>query len=95
MVFIQTTIEGVGFFTHNAVSQKIVDICRELRPQTARVLKQRSLRPCEVLQCPTQMAAGQKMKAVKEARKGNRPDWLKPSQWAWNPLNPKANKKAA
>lgn len=49
----------------------------------------------EVLGCPSRMSAGQKMSHVKAAKRGVRPPWMKPQQWAWCPLNPNSIRRVA
>ena len=42
----------------------------------------------ELLEGPTRLSSVKKAAAVRAAKRGQRPNWLSPQQWAWNVLNP-------
>lgn len=71
------------------VDQWLSDSSKPHHQQTRKETTMVKQRDCEVLECPVDLTAGQKAAAVRRAKNGIKPNWLKPQQWAWNHLNPK------
>jgi len=70
------------------VDQWLSDSSKPHHQQTRKETTMVKQRDCEVLECPEHLTAGRKAAAVRRAKQGIRPNWLKPQQWAWNHLNP-------
>ena len=71
------------------VDQWLSDSSKPHHQQTRKETTMVKQRDCEVLECPEHLTAGRKAAAVRRAKNGIKPNWLKPQQWAWNHLNPK------
>jgi hypothetical protein len=94
MVFIQVVFQGATSTAGNAISKYVRKVCYGLRPQYEEQREPKSEPAWKLLGCPARMTAGKKMSVTKQAKKGNRPDWISPQEWAWHPLNPKGHRAA-
>jgi hypothetical protein len=92
MLFVQTTINDTTSTTGNALARRLRSICG--LPLKLPVVDGEE-KAWEVLGCPSRMSPGQKMRHVKAAKRGVRPPWMKPQQWAWCALNPTGIRRAS
>ena len=56
-------------------------------------VSEKELTPWQQLGCPVDMPRAKKAWVVIRAKQGQRPDWIKPADWAWHPINPNGNKR--
>jgi hypothetical protein len=96
MAYIEFTVNG-RFSRNKTTEMQIVwDHIRKhvpLRNRRGRPTGKKELPPWAVLGCPANMTAGKKAGAVRKARRGVRPKWLKPQQWARCGINPNRSKR--
>jgi hypothetical protein len=107
MLYVQLRIDRRAVNHLNAITRHVVDLCKDLGvkiftpflPKPGRNPKERLemsveiQKPHQIIKCPTKMTPGQKMVHVKNAKKGIRPPWMKPANWAWNEMNPNGMRK--
>jgi len=55
--------------------------------------KVNKLAPWQQLGCPVDMPRTEKAWVVIRAKQGQRPEWMKPADWAWHPINPNGNRR--